>query len=182
MAVGGSAALGKAGARAYDERMPKASSAIVALSFASAQMLLACGGSAPAPATPSSPTTPTMATAAAPPAPSAPAAPSFDRVDGAKAHELVKAGAVLVDVRSPEEFASKHLDGAINVPSADVASHDFGGKDKAVVLYCQAGHRSEKAAQALAGQGYTHVHLLGAMSAWDAPASGGVPASTAPGK
>jgi rhodanese-related sulfurtransferase len=119
----------------------------------------ACGGgSAPSPTTPA--TTATAATNA----------PAFDRVDGAKAHALVKSGAVLVDVRSPEEFQAQHIDGAINVPADTVATHDFGGKDKPVVLYCRAGHRSEKAAQSLAEQSYTQVHLLGPMSSWDTPA------------
>ena len=38
----------------------------------------------------------------------------------AEAKALVKAGAVLVDVRTPEEFAGKHLDGAINIPIDDL--------------------------------------------------------------
>jgi rhodanese-related sulfurtransferase len=109
--------------------------------------------------------TPSSPPAAASPAPSATV--SADHVDGAKAHALVHDGAVLVDVRSPEEFASKHIEGAVNVPVDEVTSHDFGGKDKPVVLYCARGHRSEKAGEALRGQGYTHVYVLGAMSAWD---------------
>lgn len=89
-----------------------------------------------------------------------------DRVDGPAAHELVSKGAVLVDVRSPEEFAEKHIDGALNVPLDAVASHDFGGKDTILVLYCRSGHRSEQAATELVKSGYRNVHLLGAMSAW----------------
>jgi len=78
----------------------------------------------------------------------------------------VKNGAQLVDVRSPDEFAEKHIDGAINVPIDAVTSHDFGGKDKPLVLYCRAGHRSQQAADALRAGGYTRVYLLGPMSAW----------------
>jgi len=133
------------------------------VSVALAVSFAACGGATPpaeAPAT----------TSSAAPAPTA-AAASFDRVDGAKAHDLVKSGAVLVDVRSADEYQAGHIEGAVNVPIDDVATHDFGGKDKPLVLYCRAGHRSEKAAQTLSSQGYTQVHLLGAMSAWDAPAA-----------
>ena len=71
-----------------------------------------------------------------------------------------------MDVRSPEEFADKHIEGAVNVPIDTVTSHDFGGKDKPLVLYCRAGHRSQKAAEALRASGYTNVHVLGPMSAW----------------
>jgi phage shock protein E len=120
-------------------------------------LVVACGGSAPAPAASPAPTTPASASTST---------ASVERVDGAKAHDLVKGGAQLVDVRSADEYADKHIDGAINVPADAIASHDFGGKDKALVLYCTMGHRSEKAAEALRASGYTHVYLLGPMSAW----------------
>jgi rhodanese-related sulfurtransferase len=105
---------------------------------------------------------------ASPPPPSASpvAAATSDRVDGAAAHKLVKDGATLVDVRTPEEFATKHVEGAVNVPMDDIAAHDFGGKEKPLVLYCMPGQRSARAAEALRSSGYTHVYLLGAMSAW----------------
>jgi len=114
----------------------------------------ACGGSA----TPSAAPSPSPSSSSS----SAPA----DHVDGAQARELVKSGAQLVDVRSADEYASKHIEGAINVPADTLASHDFGGKDKPLVLYCAAGHRSEKAAETLRASGYTRVYVLGPMSAW----------------
>jgi adenylyltransferase/sulfurtransferase len=52
------------------------------------------------------------------------------------------------------------------VPIDGVATHDFGGKDKPVVLYCAHGRRSAQAAETLRSAGYTHVYLLGPMSAW----------------
>lgn len=102
------------------------------------------------------------------PAPAASAAPAAapGQVDGATAHKLVADGAVLVDVRSPDEFATKHLDGAVNIPVEDLASKDVGAKDKPMVLYCTHGRRSAQAAETLRGRGYTRVYLLGPMSAW----------------
>ena len=100
------------------------------------------------------------------PPPAAPAASSDVAVDGPKAHQLVAAGATLVDVRSADEYAQQHIDGAVNVPMDQVASHDFGGKDKPLVFYCTAGHRSKQAVDQLRASGYTHVYLLGPMSAW----------------
>lgn len=117
---------------------------------------IACGASTP----------PASNASSAPTTSASAAASTTDHVDGAQAHELVKNGAQLVDVRSADEFAEKHIDGAINVPVDTVASHDFGGKDKPLVLYCRSGHRSQQAVETLRANGYTRVYLLGAMSAW----------------
>jgi len=103
------------------------------------------------------------------PAAPAAAAPDPGQVDGPAAHKLVEGGAALVDVRSADEYATRHIDGAINVPADAVASHDFGGKDKPVVLYCMHGRRSALAAETLRSAGYTKVYLLGPMSAWGQP-------------
>lgn len=100
------------------------------------------------------------------PAAAAAPAPSASKVDGPRARELVAAGAKLVDVRSPEEYAEKHVDGAVNVPVDTVASSDLGPKDAPIVLYCHSGRRSAKAASTLAAKGYTRVYDLGAMSSW----------------
>jgi phage shock protein E len=78
----------------------------------------------------------------------------------------VRHGAVLVDVRRPDEYAAKHLDGAINASVDDVASHDFDGTNQTVVLYCAHGHRSQQAGEVLRSHGYTRIFVLGPMSAW----------------
>lgn len=89
------------------------------------------------------------------------------RIDGAQARELVEAGAQLVDVRSPAEFASGHIDGAINLPVQSIGSQlDQLDRSRAVVLYCRSGSRSGMAARVLANAGFTSVHNLGPMSAW----------------
>lgn len=79
---------------------------------------------------------------------------------------------VILDVRTPEEFASGHIPGAINI------SHDqlpnrlaeiAGAKDKDVVVYCRSGRRSAIAQQALEAQGFKRVlHLEGDMLQWQA--------------
>jgi len=103
-----------------------------------------------------------------PTSPSTPAPTVATRsVDGKRAKALVASGAKLVDVRSPQEFAEKHLDGAVNVPIAEVANTDFGPKDGKLVVYCGSGVRSAKAAAKLESRGYTQVYDLGAMSTWD---------------
>jgi rhodanese-related sulfurtransferase len=74
----------------------------------------------------------------------------------------------LLDVRTPQEFASGHVPGAVNVPYDQVASHLAEiPKDKDVVLYCRSGRRAGLAADVLAANGYTKLgHLQGDMEAW----------------
>jgi|JI10StandDraft_1071094.scaffolds.fasta_scaffold861905_2 phage shock protein E len=84
------------------------------------------------------------------------------------AHRMVKEGAKLVDVRSPGEFSSGHLPGAINVPLQELGAQakKLGEKDKPVVLYCASGTRSAMARSTLKGLGFTQVFNLGSMGRW----------------
>ena len=93
---------------------------------------------------------------------------ALGRVKPGEARALVAAGARLVDVRSPGEFASGHLPGAVNIPVGELASRtgEVGAKDRPVVLYCRSGARSASAAGLLKRAGYTNVHDLGPISRW----------------
>lgn len=77
---------------------------------------------------------------------------------------------LLLDVRTPEEFAAGHIAGAVNIPYDQVASRlEEIPKDKEVVLYCKSGRRSGMAAETLAVNGYTKLgHLDGDMQGWTA--------------
>jgi rhodanese-related sulfurtransferase len=87
---------------------------------------------------------------------------------GAQARELVQAGARLVDVRTPGEFAAGHLPGAINIPlqQLDDRLAELRPKDSPVVLYCRSGNRSGSAARTLKSAGFGRVYDLGSMSRW----------------
>ena len=89
-------------------------------------------------------------------------------VEGAEAHKLVAGGARLVDVRSPTEFAEGHLPGAVNIPVGMLPQRlgEVGPKDATVILYCQSGARSSRAAALLRKNGFAHVRNLGPMRAW----------------
>jgi phage shock protein E len=91
-----------------------------------------------------------------------------DLISGAEARTLVKSGAAIVDVRTPEEFADGHIEGARNIPLSDLTARvaEVGAKTKPVVVYCFSGARSRRAAQLLRDAGYTQVKDLGAMSRW----------------
>jgi phage shock protein E len=81
-----------------------------------------------------------------------------------------QAGAPLVlDVRSPEEFASGHVPGAWNVEYDEVAAR-LGelGPAREVVVYCERGGRAAKAEEVLREAGFAVRHLTGDMSGWRA--------------
>lgn len=74
--------------------------------------------------------------------------------------------AVLLDVRSPREFAQGHLPGAVNVPLDDLpaVAARYAGQD--VVTVCHSGARSAIAAEALAAAGALVLSLAGGTEAW----------------
>ena len=76
---------------------------------------------------------------------------------------------LLVDVRTPEEFAGGHIEGSVNIPLDSLAKRmDEIPQDQPVVVYCRSGNRSNTAAQMLIQAGYTDVYDLGGIIAWQA--------------
>ncbi|MDX2020852.1 MAG: rhodanese-like domain-containing protein [Deltaproteobacteria bacterium] len=117
---------------------------------------LAGCASSPAPAPASS-----TAVAAPDPAPT----PSVTKE---QAHAMVQSGAKLVDVRSPEEYNERHIEGAVNIPVDDLPARasELGNKDQPMVLYCRSGRRADRAAKTLREAGYTKVETLGGIDNW----------------
>ena len=90
--------------------------------------------------------------------------PATKRTDPEAARKLIASGAVVLDVRTPDEFAAAHLPNAINIPVQDFAARlaevdkaVASDKSRAVVIYCSAGSRSAKAKAQLDAAGYTNV-------------------------
>lgn len=81
------------------------------------------------------------------------------------AWELIESGALVVDVRTPEEFAQGHLDNAINIPlnTVETGFADI-AKDRSIVVYCRSGNRSGMAMESLVKQGFINVHNGGGLS------------------
>ena len=73
--------------------------------------------------------------------------------------QLVKEGALIVDVRSPGEFQGGHIKGSINVPLQSIQS-SLGKipKNKTVITCCASGMRSASAKSILKSAGYVDVH------------------------
>lgn len=90
------------------------------------------------------------------------------KISSEKAHELVAAGAVLVDVRTQGEFSSGHIGEAVNIPVQNLEDRlsELPDKSKPIVVYCQSGARSGRAKRLLVQKGYTEVYDLGAMGRW----------------
>ncbi|GIU27785.1 rhodanese-like domain-containing protein [Shewanella sp. MBTL60-007] len=81
--------------------------------------------------------------------------------DAKVAWQKIEAGALVVDVRTPEEFAQGHLPNAINIPYEQINtafSNKQIAKDRSVVVYCRSGNRSGIANQMLVREGYTNVY------------------------
>lgn len=85
------------------------------------------------------------------------------------AKDLVAAGALLLDVRSPAEFASGHIDGAKNVPLDQLPGKLSSlNTAKGVVVYCRSGARSARAASIMKSSGVKEeIYNLGGMARWD---------------
>jgi phage shock protein E len=76
---------------------------------------------------------------------------------------------VMLDVRTPEEYAQGHIPGITLIPLDQVPNRlSEIPKDKTVVVTCRTGNRSDQAAQFLRQQGYDNVHnMLGGIVAWE---------------
>lgn len=73
--------------------------------------------------------------------------------------ELVKKGAVIIDVRTPGEFAGGHIKGSKNIPLQSLPNKiNKISKTKPVILCCASGARSGSAKRMLKAQGFTDVH------------------------
>lgn len=84
------------------------------------------------------------------------------------AREMLQCGGVLVDVRTPGEFAGEHIEGAVNVPVDEIGqsvSSDL-SPDRDIVFYCRSGLRAQRAVQLLRRQGYERLHSIGSMARW----------------
>ncbi len=82
--------------------------------------------------------------------------------------EARQPGAVVLDVREPQEYGQGHVPGAINIPQAELATRlDEVSRDRPVIVICQVGMRSFRAAQFLAQMGIDQVvNVKGGTAAW----------------
>ncbi|HLY42325.1 MAG TPA: rhodanese-like domain-containing protein [Terracidiphilus sp.] len=80
------------------------------------------------------------------------------------AADLLKKGALVIDVRTPAEFYSGHLSQAYNMPLDEVenlVSNKVRDRGKVMLLHCQSGFRARTAKARLEALGYKNVFVLG---------------------
>ena len=76
---------------------------------------------------------------------------------------------ILLDVRTPEEFAAGHIPGAVNIPNESIGAGGIPAlpdKDQLILVYCRSGNRSKQASKKLAALGYTNVVEFGGIREW----------------
>lgn len=79
--------------------------------------------------------------------------------------EKIRAGALIIDVRTPGEFADESYPKAKNIPLAAIEARmgELGPKDGPIVLYCASGARSAQAARILKKAGFLDVVNAGGL-------------------
>ena len=90
----------------------------------------------------------------------------FGSIPSTDYKELLKSGATILDVRSPGEFASGHIKGAINIPVDQLSKNlsKLKDKERPIITCCASGMRSASAKSILKGAGYTQVYNGGGWS------------------
>jgi rhodanese-related sulfurtransferase len=90
-------------------------------------------------------------------------------VDAAEGNRMVDAGALLLDVREPDEWAVGRDPRAVLVPLGQLAARVAElPADRPIVVICRSGRRSDLAAGYLRQRGLDAVNLAGGMQAWHA--------------
>ena len=80
-----------------------------------------------------------------------------------------ESGYILLDVRTPSEFAQSRIPGAINIPNETIGTGEIPelpDKDQLILVYCRSGNRSKQASEKLAALGYTNVAEFGGINSW----------------
>ena len=98
----------------------------------------------------------------------------FDFLKGPDMNQGVKdyqatSGAVLLDVRTPEEYREGHIPGAINIPNETIGDQDIPElpvKEQLSLVYCRSGNRSKQASEKLVKLGYTNLVEFGGINDW----------------
>lgn len=96
---------------------------------------------------------------------------SYTQISMEKAVSMMETetGYVILDVRTPEEFADKHIPNAINIPNEVIGTEEIAelpDKDQLILVYCRSGNRSKQASEKLAALGYTNIYEFGGINDW----------------
>lgn len=76
---------------------------------------------------------------------------------------------IILDVRTPEEYAEKHIPDAVNVPNEIIGEKEIAElprKNQLILVYCRSGNRSKQASEKLVKLGYTNIFEFGGIMDW----------------
>ena len=96
---------------------------------------------------------------------------TYKQITPVEAKDLMdsKENYVILDVRTVEEFAEGHIEGAILIPDYEIgekAESVLTDKEQLILVYCRSGRRSKNAASELAALGYTNIKEFGGIIDW----------------
>ena len=95
----------------------------------------------------------------------------YEKISPNEAMKIIRSGeeCIMLDVRSPEEYKSGHIEGAVSLPIENINNLSaviIPNKDNFVIVYCRSGIRSEIAAEELIRLGYSYVYDMGGIVNW----------------
>ena len=80
-----------------------------------------------------------------------------------------ESGYIILEVRTPAEFAGKHIPGAVNIPNETIGTTEIPelpDRDQLILVYCRSGNRSKQASEKLVALGYTNIVEFGGINDW----------------
>jgi len=96
-------------------------------------------------------------------------ASTWSTISAETAKKMMSEDHILLDVRTEEEFAEAHIEGAVLMPYDEIAMRaeaELSDKEAVILVYCRSGRRSATAAETLAGLGYANVFDFGGIIDW----------------
>lgn len=93
----------------------------------------------------------------------------FESLSVEQAHQIIQSDnhAMIVDVRTPEEFKNGHLKNAVSIPLGSLEQHTSKfSQGQKLLVYCQSGNRSVAASRVLSSKGFTPYNVKGGINAW----------------
>lgn len=93
---------------------------------------------------------------------------AYHKINAEEAKNLIKQKAIIIDVRTKEEYESGHIENAINIPYDNINNKTINNsKDTNIIVYCKSGNRSKIAANTLIKLGYKNIYDLGSINNWN---------------
>ena len=95
--------------------------------------------------------------------------PVYQSISAEEAKEMMDEDAIVLDVRTQEEYDQGHIEGALLLPLSDIQMGELSlleDKDQVLLVYCRSGNRSESAAKLLIEEGYRQVYDFGGIIDW----------------